>query len=611
MLPPKQMLIATARWANENFLWLLLGSYAAAMVLPELGLWLARRSIGQATIVGEPTRFSLTMLLLACLLGNAGLEVPLGQLRHLLRRPGCLLAGLVGNLAIPVVFILCIAQVMRFWHSPDDMQSVLVGLALIAAMPIAGSATAWTLKSNGDLSLSLGLVIISTFLSLWTTPLTLYTVSLVATGDYATELNDLASRGTGVFLFLCVLGPTALGILLRLVLGEARVAHARPALKVFNAVNLLLLIYVNASTALPQTLAGPGLDLIAAMVGIAVSFCVVAFAGGWLVARVLRTERAEETSLMFGLGMNNNGTGLVLASVALAGQSQVMLTIICYNLVQHLVAGAVDFLRARQARLEEVSGGLTPQTSSAVLRPFLSFGMTRAAGVVLVSACASYWNVRTLEATNRWVVHTHEVLTELQGTLSLLKDAETGQRGFLLTGREHYLEPYHDAIAHIPGKLQRLKDLTADNSQQQSRFPDLEARVHVRPDELRRTIATRREQGLDAALSIVLADEGKREMDTIRQTIAEMETTEQRALEGRAAEADLRVGRTLATIVIASAIALLFHLRRGWATGRQKAVERAVQHPGRLDLGVGTAATDGAAKRVAGAALPAQAAAFR
>jgi hypothetical protein len=75
--PQKQLLTAAAYWANENVLELLLGSYAAAMVLPELGLWL-------------------------------------GQLRRLLRRPGFLLTGLAGNLAIPVI-ILCFAHA---WATP-------------------------------------------------------------------------------------------------------------------------------------------------------------------------------------------------------------------------------------------------------------------------------------------------------------------------------------------------------------------------------------------------------------------------------------------------------------------------------------------------------------
>lgn len=80
------------------------------------------------------------------------------------------------------------------------------------------------------------------------------------------------------------------------------------------------------------------------MLLIAASLCGAAFGAGWILARSLRVSRADRMSLMFGLGMNNNGTGLVLASMALADHPRAMLPIIFYNLVQHLVAGAVDRL---------------------------------------------------------------------------------------------------------------------------------------------------------------------------------------------------------------------------------------------------------------------------
>jgi predicted Na+-dependent transporter len=65
---------------------------------------------------------------------------------------------------------------------------------------------------------------------------------------------------------------------------------------------------------------------------------------GWWVARLLKADRTQQTALIFGLGMNNNGTGLVLASAALADHPRVMLPLIIYNLVQHLAAGAAAYL---------------------------------------------------------------------------------------------------------------------------------------------------------------------------------------------------------------------------------------------------------------------------
>ena len=83
----------------------------------------------------------------------------------------------------------------------------------------------------------------------------------------------------------------------------------------------------------------------------------LAFGSGWLLARCLKVDSSERSALIFGLGMNNNGTGLVLASMALADHPTVMLPIIFYNLVQHLVAGSVDFVVSKSSlSLSETTG---------------------------------------------------------------------------------------------------------------------------------------------------------------------------------------------------------------------------------------------------------------
>ncbi len=115
---------------------------------------------------------------------------------------------------------------------------------------------------------------------------------------------------------------------------------------------LLALNYSNAAISLPQAIADPDLDFLAVTLAIVTALCVLAFAVGWGTARLLRTGREQQISLMFALGMNNNGTGLVLASMALADHPRVMLPIIFYNMVQHLVAGGANSLIHRQAGAE-------------------------------------------------------------------------------------------------------------------------------------------------------------------------------------------------------------------------------------------------------------------
>jgi BASS family bile acid:Na+ symporter len=227
------------------------------------------------------------------------------------------------------------------------VQTILVGLALVASMPIAGSSTAWSQNANGNLALSLGLVAFSTILSPLTTPLALYSVGLMARGEYGQHLRQLATHGTGAFLTLCVILPSILGMLIRSVLGEARLAPAGPWLKSANAVNLLILSYANAAPALPQTFAEPALDFLAMTLAITAALCGLAFGAGWLIAKLWGVGPDMQASLMFGLDMNNNGTGLVLASLALADYPKVMIPIILYNLVQHVFAGYVHLRKNR------------------------------------------------------------------------------------------------------------------------------------------------------------------------------------------------------------------------------------------------------------------------
>jgi BASS family bile acid:Na+ symporter len=221
-------------------------------------------------------------------------------------------------------------------------------------MPVAGSSTAWAQNNNGDLRVSLGLVLLSTLLSPLTTPAALHAVGRMASGPHAEELHRLAARGAGGFLALCVVLPSLLGILGRQAAGGPRVDAARPQLKLVNSVTLLLLNYTNGAVALPQTVADPDWDFLALALGLAVALCVTAFASGWWLGGLFRAGRAQRTALMFGLGMSNNGSGLVLATVALAGHPRVMLPILFYNLVQHLVAGCAASLLNRRSDAREV-----------------------------------------------------------------------------------------------------------------------------------------------------------------------------------------------------------------------------------------------------------------
>jgi CHASE3 domain sensor protein len=88
-----------------------------------------------------------------------------------------------------------------------------------------------------------------------------------------------------------------------------------------------------------------------------------------------------------------------------------------------------------------------------------------------------------------WVTHTQQTLLELSQTESLMKDAETGQRGFLYTGDPKYLAPYDLAVGQVKGHIDRLAELTADNPRQQARISELRGLVAAKLSELGQTIS--------------------------------------------------------------------------------------------------------------------------
>ena len=95
-------------------------------------------AIDQIGPVVLTTKVSVSMLLLASLLLNAGLGVKIGQVRDVLKSPGILGLGMAANLVVPIGFILVVSRFMGGWHNADEVQNILVGLALVASMPIAG-----------------------------------------------------------------------------------------------------------------------------------------------------------------------------------------------------------------------------------------------------------------------------------------------------------------------------------------------------------------------------------------------------------------------------------------------------------------------------------------
>jgi bile acid:Na+ symporter, BASS family len=335
---------ALQHFIHRYFIWLIVSSYVLAAVFPALGLLIRNAELSAVSLPQGEIAVSAPPLMLAFLLFNAGLGVRTDELSSLLRKPGLLLAGAATNVAAPLAFIAGGNVLLLLWSNADETQQILTGLALVASMPIAGASTAWAQNANGNLALSLGLILLSTLSSPLLSPLALHAAGFLTTGDYSEDLHELAQSSAGSFLGVWVILPSLLGIATHKILGERRTAFLSPYLKIVNSLVLLLLNYSNASLSLPSVIAQPDFDFVALMLGVVVVLCFSMFIAGYLLSRAFRAERAAMASLMFGLGMNNNGAGLVLASLELTDHPGVMLPIICYNLVQHFGASLADRL---------------------------------------------------------------------------------------------------------------------------------------------------------------------------------------------------------------------------------------------------------------------------
>jgi len=183
--------------------------------------------------------------------------------------------------------------------------------------------------------------------------------------------------------------------------------------------------------------------------------------------------------------------------------------------------------------------------------------------VIVAVGGTSYQSINKLLDSATWVSHTHLVLTRLTDLLSSIQDAETGQRGYLITGEQRYLAPHTAALPSIDSNFNELRNLTADNPVEQHRLDLLRPLIDAKLAELQETIDLRTTKGLEPARQIVLSDRGKNAMDEIRALIAQMRGTEFALLKQRDDEARLSSQRAIATIVVGILLASLLVLIAG------------------------------------------------
>jgi len=193
------------------------------------------------------------------------------------------------------------------------------------------------------------------------------------------------------------------------------------------------------------------------------------------------------------------------------------------------------------------------------LRAKIAAGLVTALLVLLVGG-ASYYAVGRSTRAAEAVSHTDSVLIEREKLLSALKDAETGARGYVLTGDTAFLEPFTSAEAKVAETLRELRTLTDDNPRQQARLDTLESVGRQSVELHSQIVRLRQSGGYETARALIGTGQSKQVMDHAASILSQMEREEQTLLQQRTeAQRESRIV-ALTVIAVGSAIAFLLSL---------------------------------------------------
>jgi CHASE3 domain sensor protein len=138
-----------------------------------------------------------------------------------------------------------------------------------------------------------------------------------------------------------------------------------------------------------------------------------------------------------------------------------------------------------------------------------------AIAVMLVTAVVPFHTVSRATELRDTLLASEAKILQLTNVLSLMKDAETGQRGFIITGQDSFLAPYNEALARLDGIRKSLRE-SLDAGRQEREAGQLDALLERKLKDLARTIELRRSGGFEAVRPIVITAQGKQYMDDVR-----------------------------------------------------------------------------------------------
>ncbi|GAB3809412.1 hypothetical protein GCM10028819_51010 [Spirosoma humi] len=180
--------------------------------------------------------------------------------------------------------------------------------------------------------------------------------------------------------------------------------------------------------------------------------------------------------------------------------------------------------------------------------------------LLLISLSASYYSIQQLIRNSELVNHTNQVLVESENIISYTKDAETGQRGYLVTLDPLFLQPYTGSLEKIEASHNRLVDLTADNPTQQKHLAQIKALYEAKFAQMQRVIDLVRRNKSFMVDTVARHQEmvrGKQIMDDLRLTINQTKTEENALLQDRIKKQQLYITYTPILLVVAALISIL------------------------------------------------------
>jgi methyl-accepting chemotaxis protein len=210
----------------------------------------------------------------------------------------------------------------------------------------------------------------------------------------------------------------------------------------------------------------------------------------------------------------------------------------------------------------------------------IAAGFTLAFLLLLGIGTVAYRSISALMNTSRSITHTYKVLEDVADVMSLLKDAETGQRGYVITSDEAFLEPYQTGVAGVPAVIKDLRQLTSDNERQQKRIDAVEPLITAKLAELKLTIDMRRRGNFEETSKFIRGSQGKKIMDDLRRILDQMDREERELLEQRVDEVAAAASSAKSTIVFGTIFCLLFVTAAGFLITRSLSgqIGAAVQH---------------------------------